>query len=49
MQKIQDDNRGLEKRLTDGKHGLEKFTTEFKELRVEIRTLNDFEVNDDKE
>lgn len=49
LKKIQDDNRGLDKRLADEKHVLDKMVTESKELRAEIRALNDFEVKDDKE
>lgn len=49
LKKIQDDNRGLDKRLADEKHVVEKMQTEGKELRAEIRALNDFEVKDDKE
>lgn len=49
LKKIQNDNRGLDKRLADEQNALDKILTEGKELRGEIRALNDFEVNDDKE
>lgn len=49
FKKIQDDNRALDKRFVDEKHALEKVITESKELHAELRTLNDFEIKDDKE
>ena len=48
LQKIQESNRLLEKRLQDEKHVIEKITTEAKEIKAEIKNFEKNDVQQDE-
>lgn len=44
LQKVQDDNRTLEKRLTEDRHAVDKMVAESKEIKSDIRNLDKIDV-----
>lgn len=44
LQKVQDDNRTLEKRLSEERHAVDKMVAESKEIKSDIRNLDKIDV-----